>query len=188
MEHSRCGDNQDLPGLSEYDVTTMVTDPRKFFDNNVKRAYQAWQSDRTTEWKMNATVAMLNNMAAWVFIHWCPYGSPTNKLAVYRAENEGQYRTALAQHECEDFALVRDIADGHKHVILGRPNRQVTKADQFASELYGGAFSSDFSSDFDIGAYQFVVTLDDGVTKRAVSDIADSVLRMWERLLTQWGM
>jgi hypothetical protein len=182
MEHSRCGDNQDLPGLSEYDVTTMVTDPRKFFDNSVKRAYQAWQSDRTTEWKMNATVAMLNNMAAWVFIHWCPYGSPTNKLAVYRAENEGQYRTALAQHECEDFALVRDIADGHKHVILGRPNRQVTSADQTMIERFG------FDEGFDIGAYQFVVTLDDGVTKRAVSDIADSVFRMWERLLTQWGM
>ena len=166
----------------------MATDPRRFFDSNVRPAYEAWRADLKAEWKMNATVAMLNNMAAWVFSHWCPYGSPTNKLAVYRAENEGQYRTALAQHECEDFALVRDIADGHKHVILGRPNRQVTKADQIASELYGGAFSSDFSSDFDIGTHQFVVTLDDGVTKRAVSDIADSVFSMWERLLTQWGM
>jgi hypothetical protein len=55
-------------------------------------------------------------------------------------------------------------------------------------ERYGGAFDGGFDEGFDIGTYQFVVTLDDGVTKRAVSDIADSVFTMWERLLTQWGM
>jgi hypothetical protein len=72
----------------------MTTTPREFFDNNVRPAYEAWQAEPLSEWKMNAAVAMLNNMAAWVFVHWCPYGSPTNKLAVYRAKNEGDYRTA----------------------------------------------------------------------------------------------
>jgi hypothetical protein len=83
---------------------------------------------------------------------------------------------------------VRDIADGHKHVILGRPNRQVTRADQTATERYGGEFSEEFTEDFNIGTYQFVVTLDDGVTKLPVNDIAQTVFEMWERLLTQWGM
>jgi hypothetical protein len=166
----------------------MTTTPREFFDNNVRPAYEAWQAEPLSEWKMNAAVAMLNNMAAWVFVHWCPYGSPTNKLAVYRAKNEGDYRTALARHECQDFALVRDIADGHKHVILGRPNRQVTRADQTATERYGGEFLEEFTEDFNIGTYQFVVTLDDGVTKLPVKDIAQTVFEMWERLLTQWGM
>jgi hypothetical protein len=166
----------------------MTATPREFFDNNVKPAYEAWRADPLTEWKMNAAVAMLNNMAAWVFVHWCPYGSPTNKLAVYRAKNEGDYRTAVAHHECQDFALVRDIADGHKHVMLGRPSRQVTRADQTSTERYGGGFSSGFDEGFDIGTHQFVVTLDDGASKRTVSDIAESVFDMWERLLTQWGM
>lgn len=45
-------------------------------------------------------------------------------------KNEGEYRNALAAKECEDFGLVRDVVDIHKHVILDRKSRRLTRSDQ----------------------------------------------------------
>src|SRR5262249_24799616 len=145
--------------------------------------YEAWRTDPLTEHKMNSAMAALNNIAAYAFNYWHTSASAT----VYHANNEGEYRTQLANRECKDFAVLRDIAEGHKHVTLDRRFRQVTNADQIAMQYAGGAFSAAFSADFDIGGDQFVVTLDDG-TKRRVRDIAENVLRMWEQLLTRYGM
>lgn len=164
----------------------MTTTPREFFDRNVKPAYGAWRAEPLTEWKMRAAVAALNDMAEHVFHHW-----GKGHTEVYGAVGTNQYRISLGSRECGDFTLVRDIAEGHKHVTLTRKNPKplVTKADQVTQERHGGDFSADdFSEDFNIGTVQFVITLDDGVTKRAVSDVGESTLKMWEGLLRKWGM
>ena len=53
---------------------------------------------------------------------------PRSITRVPRAED--QYRARLAKQECADFALVRDVAEAHKHVELNRKPRRLTASDQ----------------------------------------------------------
>lgn len=168
------------------DTVTMT--PREFFDRHVEPAYDAWLKDNLSEWKMQAAIAALNNMAAWSFDYW----SSRDKAKLYSANNDRAYREMLAR-ECPAFALVRDIADGHKHVSLDRKSRCVTKASQTTVEWYPDAFGSGSGEDaydpfnaFAIGADWFVVTLDDG-TKKAVHNVAHDVYSMWWTLVHRWG-
>ena len=97
-----------------------------------------------------------------------------------------RHRNGLTARECQDFGLVRDVADAHKHVELDRPTRRVTRADQTTKggmgwgegELGEGVFG---------GGPQLVVKLDNN-SKRALSAIMQNVIEMWQRLLTAWSL
>jgi len=156
--------------------------PRKFFEGHVKPNYNDWLAAPLDERLAKNAVADVNNMAARVFDHWRSQGA----AQVFGVKNEGEYRNALAAKECGDFGLVRDVAEAHKHVILDRKSRRLTRSDQtgVAQMGYGeGGYGE--------GAYgcgdQLVVELDDG-TKRALTAIMGNAMDMWERLLNSWGM
>ena len=90
--------------------------PRDFFDNFVKPAFEDWAMGPPEERKAKQAISELNNMAARVFHFW----NSKDSAKIYPATKEGEYRELLACRECSDFGLVRDVADNHKHMEIGR--------------------------------------------------------------------
>jgi hypothetical protein len=145
--------------------------PRDFFEKMVKPVYEAWLADPLIEWKAKAAVSNADTMAERVFTYW--EKQDNTKVAKTRAA--AQYRTHLRENVCADFGLIWDIHDGHKHVVLSRPNRQVTRFDQtgVGQMAYGeGVFGEGVYG----GGGQMVVELDDG-SKRALSAVMLNVMR-----------
>ena len=162
----------------EASVTAARPSPREFFERIVLPTVEESRRNPRDERLARQALSELNNLAERVFHHWGA-GVPE----VYGATNVSDYRTQLAVRECSDFQLVRDIADAHKHVELGRPGRQVTRDDQTASGSLGygeGRYGEGLYG----GVEQPVVRLDDG-SRRAVLGIIESVFRMWERITPQ---
>lgn len=151
-------------------------EPRNFFEQHVRRSYEEWLRDPLDEHRAKTAACEANNMAARVFHCW----KDRDRNQIYGAKGEGQYRDELAAHECEDFALVRDVAEAHKHVELSRPSRLVTRYDQTAAEVSWWD-EARWDDDARWGG-QLVVTLDDG-TRRPLAEIMRNVIAMWERLL-----
>ena len=153
--------------------------PRDFFERHVKPNYALWQATLLEEHLAKNAVAEANNMAAHVFHYW----KNRDRSEVYGARSEAEYRDELAKPErTPDFGLVRDVADGHKHVELTRPSR-VTRSDQTqtGSLAWGqGGFGEGVYG----GGPQLVITLDDG-SKRALSAVMKNVMEMWKQLLVQ---
>jgi hypothetical protein len=104
--------------------------PRQFFEVYVRQSYEDWLVSPLSIRRAHAAVAEANNMAAHVWDYWV---RKRDLSKVYGAQNERQYRDSVAKRECNDFALVRDVADGHKHVQINRPSRRVTRTDQLGT-------------------------------------------------------
>jgi hypothetical protein len=105
-------------------VTAAPLLPSEFLDRIVRPTVEESCRNPQDERLARQAVSELNNLAEKVFHYW---GAGSRQ--VYGAANVSSYRTELAQRECSDFQLVRDIADAHNHVELGRPGRQVTRDD-----------------------------------------------------------
>ena len=154
----------------------------RFFDGHVKPNYEDWLASPLDERLAKNAVADANNMAARAFRYW----RDREPARVYRANNEGRYRDELAARECPDFALVRDVADAHKHFHLDRPTRLVTRSDQTGPGAIGWG-EGGYGEGVYGGGPQLVVTLDDG-SKRPLTAIMANVIEMWEQLLTRWRL
>ena len=167
-----------------WDSPMTNSSPRDFFDNIVKPTFENWVMDPVEEWKAKQAISELNNMAARVFHFW----KSKDSSKIYSATNEGEYREQLASMECLDFALVRDVADNHKHVEIGRRSRRVSRSDQTKRvTVQGGTLGSFVLGSDVLGGDEIVTTLDDG-TKRSLLELANNVMAMWERLLREMGM
>ena len=90
--------------------------PRNFFDLHVQPNYEEWLDDPLDQRRAKNAVANANDMAERVYHHW----KDTDSARVFNAANKGKYRDELAERECRDFGLVRDVADAHKHVTLDK--------------------------------------------------------------------
>jgi len=155
---------------------------RKFFESHVLPNYKEWLASPLDERLAKNAVADANNMAARVFHYW----RDSDPSKIYGATSEGKYRNELTARECQDFGLVRDVADAHKHFELDRPNRRLTRADQTARGGMGWG-EGGFGEGVFGGGPQLVVKLDNG-TNRPLSAIMKNVIEMWQRLLTFWSM
>jgi hypothetical protein len=121
-------------------------------------------------------------MAERVFVYW----NALDPTQVASTKSPRQYRVYLAENISEDFGLIRDIHDGHKHAVVSRADRRVTTSDQtgVAQTAWGeGAFGEGVFG----GGDQIVVRLDNG-SKRALSAIMKNVMTEWENLLAQMGL
>ena len=149
--------------------------PRKFFEQHVRPSYEEWLRDPANERLAKIAAQAANDMAAHVLHYW----QGLDRSKVYGAKKEGAYRDELASRECADFALVRDVAEAHKHVKLERRSRLITGYDQTAVKdtVYEEGV-------FEEGVFEgeVLVTLDDG-TSRPLAEIMGNVIAMWTRLL-----
>lgn len=155
---------------------------RLFFDQHVKPNYEDWLASPLNERLAKNAVAEANNMAARAYHYW-----QTQKPDhIYGARDESRYRDELAKRECPDFALLRDVAEAHKHFHLSRQRRQITRADQTGPGAVGWG-EGGWGEGVYGGGPQLIVALDDG-KKRPLTAIMASVIKMWEQLLTRWGV
>jgi hypothetical protein len=108
--------------------------PRAYFDQHARPNYEEWLRNRRDERLAKNAVMTASIMAARVLYYW----KDRDPGQVYGAQNEHEYREALAARECADFALVRDVADTHRHVEITRASRQITRYDQTADKPHDG--------------------------------------------------
>lgn len=155
-----------------------MANPRHFFDNILKPSYEAWLSDPLSEWKAKAAVANADTMAERVFAHW--HRLDPDQIA--GAASASKYRSHLREQVCPEFGLVWDVHDGHKHVTLGRTNRQVTTSDQTGVGRMGWG-EGGFGEGLYGGGDQIVIQLDDG-SRRPLSAVMLRVMKMWVEILT----
>jgi hypothetical protein len=124
---------------------------------------------------MNAAVA-LNQLADYF---WQTFNS-TDPARVYGAPSVRGLRDALVAR-CPEFAVVRDVAEAHKHMKLDRGARVLTRADQTAqgSTAFGEA---GYGTGPWGGGPSVVVELD---TRERVhfSHAARVVLEQWKAML-----
>jgi len=165
----------------------MATMPREFFDKYVLRAFNDFCRNPNDEYLAITAVTYANIMAEWMW-HHCKGTSH-----VYGAVTESQYRDALTSKECGDFGLLRDVADGFKHVRLTqRPkSRRVSSADQTGAKpvRWMNATGEEVTWLNDAGdkvtwVSAIIIELDDGSTRPLLSMLAD-VVAMWDRLSQQ---
>ncbi len=98
---------------------------REFFQTHVFPSIQEWRSNRTDiRLAMNAAV-VLNQMADHF---WHEY-QKKDPIKVFNKTSVSAFRKELTQ-QTNAFALVRDVAEAHKHVKLHRPDRYLTSAGQ----------------------------------------------------------
>jgi hypothetical protein len=159
---------------------------RRFFDVHLRPNYEEWLASPLDERQAMNALAAANNMAAWALHYWS--GRDSTKVYGIRKDKESEYRHELATRECPDFALVRDVAEAHKHFHLLRksPPRHATRSDQTQLGATGWG-EGGYGEGVYGGGPQLVVTLDDG-TERPLAVLMGKVITMWEQLLARWGL
>lgn len=155
----------------------MQTPAHEFFHIHVLPNLEAWLSQPTDiRLAMNATVS-LYHMADH---YWLAY-SPIDPARVFGTKDSGSFRSELAMRNVH-FKVLRDVAESHKHMELGRPSRVLTLANQTTVGATGFG-EAGFSTGPFGGGPSVVVELDDG-TKHHLSYIAEEVRQLWLSFLT----
>ncbi len=164
-----------------YDPLVMET-PRDFFETKAKPSYWDWRDEPLAEHRALTLFGFANDMAEQMFHH----------LALekkYGKRGQGQYRDELTRSH-PDFGLLRDIADGTKHIRLDRASRKISSAehtgpDALIWDKIGDKFE-DAAYTFEESGDLLVATLDTG-EQRSLISIVNNVMSMWERLLKENG-
>jgi hypothetical protein len=109
---------------------------------------------------------------------------------VFRAETTRKYCEHLTEH-CSDFALLRDVAEAHKHMRLDRPAspaRRIRSSSSSRTEnIPGDALGSGGLGSFVLGGEAVVIDLDDG-TQRIFGEVLRNVIEMWEDLIKRMNL
>jgi hypothetical protein len=150
---------------------------QQFFDIHVVPNYNAWLTEPTDlRLAMNAVVS-LYHMAD----HFWNSFYKTNDR-VYSTKKSGDFRAKLAELS-DDYALLRDVAEAHKHMQLHRPERIVTSSTQTVVGSTGYGEAGYGTGPFG-GGLSIVVELDDH-TKQHLSYTAKMVKQLWESKLKE---
>lgn len=162
--------------------------PRAFYHAHVISNYEAWFADHTNRAKAMNAVSEANNMAEYMY-HYLRGNKPE---LLHDAQSVGEYRTHLANKECPDFQIIRDVADGHKHLELTRQPRLVSGTGQVKADALKWNDDKTVTwqeADFTWAdtANLFMVVLDSG-ERRILRVAVKRVLAMWERLLGEIGL
>jgi hypothetical protein len=152
------------------------TRSRLFFDEHIVPSMREWEASPLEPHKAMSLAVNLNQMADYF---WYEYSSDPSKI--FGAKNTGAFRDSLSA-SLPEFALVRDVADAHKHFRLSRSNRKVTGAEQATL----GALRWDEAA-WDEAKWdspdEIVVTYDDG-SKHSFERAVRRVYAKWLDLLS----
>lgn len=139
-------------------------------------ALEAWRADPTDiRLAMIAAVSLYHEADHY----WVSY-SKIDSRRVFGTTSSGLFRAELAK-QCGDFALLRDVAEAHKHMKLDRPTRVVTNASQTARGATGYGEGPYGEGPYG-GGPSIVVELDGG-SKRHLTAVADTVEALWLSML-----
>lgn len=157
-------------------MTITRTEAHEFFDTHVTPAYEAWTQDPISIRLAMSVAVALNQMADHL---WHAYAN-VDPSRVFNTASARAFRAEMGRRHAH-FAIVRDVAEAHKHVRLDRPARVLTGGEQTALGATGWG-----EGGFGTGPYgggpSIVVELDDG-TKHHFSHPAKEVLQLWMSIL-----
>ena len=157
-------------------MATKRTPAHEFYGAHVVPALAAWRSAPTDLRLANVAAVALYHVADYYWnSHW-----PDAADRVFGCASAGRFRARLAE-ESKEYALLRDVAEAHKHMKLDRTSRSVTDASQ--TEIRATASGE---TPYGEGPYggtpSVVIELDDG-SKRHLSAIVDAVVELWSSRL-----
>lgn len=92
------------------------------------------------------------------------------------------FKSKLSEKNPE-FALLRDVADAHKHVKISRTDRNITHADQTQARIIGFG-EAEYGAESYCDEKQIVVEDDNGKIRR-FSLVIVAVNNMWRTLIFQ---
>jgi hypothetical protein len=148
----------------------------EFFDTHVAPAVNEWRA-APTDLRLAMIAAVALNQMADHFWHGFQAVDPSR---VFNTLNPKAFRAGLASRN-PHFALVRDVADAHKHVKLDRPIRAITSAGQTTVGATGYG-----EGGFGTGPYgggpSVVINLDSG-QKQHLSTAVTEVVQFWTSML-----
>lgn len=157
-------------------MSITLTNANDFFDTHVLPNLEAWLNQPTDiRLAMNAVVS-LYHMADHF---WHAYES-VDLSRVFGTTNSAKFRAELAQRDTH-FAVVRDVAEAHKHMKLDRASRVLTQSKQTAVGATGFGEAGFGTGPFG-GGPSIVVELDDN-SKQHLNYLADEVKRLWLSML-----
>ena len=133
---------------------------------------------------MNVAVSA-NQLADWCVVYWDNKGE-LSKVNCCSRHTVSKYREFLAANECADFAIIRDVAESHKHLELNRANPTVSKGTQTDTGSLGWG-EGGYGEGVWGGGPQLVVELNNG-QRRAFSAPMENVFNMWNRILVSWSL
>ena len=149
---------------------------QEFFDTHVTPAVNDWRDSPNDIRKAMHAAVELNQMADYF---WHEFSS-SDPSRVTGSTSAGEFRKELG-HRVPDFAVLRDVAEAHKHMKISRAGRYVTSAGQTVTIKLGWG-EAEFGEDEWGGSKSIVVTLDDGTRKR-LKYLIEGTVKMWESLL-----
>jgi len=158
--------------------------PQYFFDTFLVPNYCDWDTDQDNiRLAMNAAVSA-NQMADWCLIYWAM--RDCTKIGNCSKYESKKFREHLASKECNDFAVIHDVADCYKYPELTRNDAKVSSAKAVSEGSLGWGEGGWGEGKWD-GGPQLVIHFDNA-TKRAFSAPMKNVFEMWNDLLKRWGM
>lgn len=150
-----------------------------FFSEHIEPTVRDWEASPLERHRAMALAVNLNQMADYFFHE---FGADSSK--VLGARDSARFRDELSK-VFPAFALVRDVADTHKHFEIGRANRTISNASQATL----GALSI-YDVPWDEGKWdsppEIVVTFNDG-SKHAFDTAVRRVREMWVEKLASAG-
>ena len=148
----------------------------QFFQIHVQPTVTQWESSPADiRLAMHAAVSL--NQLTDYFWHDFSDSAPHR---VFNTASIKQFRLELSSR-FPNFALIRDIAESHKHVKLDRSNRVLTSAEQTSVGTLGYGEAKYGAGTYG-GAPEIIIELDSG-NRTHFSYVVFNVLQMWKTLL-----
>jgi len=141
-------------------------EPRVFFEENVIPALKEWRAAPCDIRKAKLLATALNDTAEHYWYHW----RHKDSARIYDAVSATEFRKRLAEIEGDDFQIVVDVANSHKHVERTHRPKLVT--------LSTAIFPTPDSS----GEIILSIMLD-SKEQRPFELVLHRVVVMWQRLL-----
>lgn len=152
------------------------TAAQDFFDTHLAPNHATWlASPLDLRLAMNAILS-LYHMAD----HFWHSFSQSDPNRIFQTPNSSLFRTEMAKRY-NHFAILRDIAEAHKHMRLDRPTKTLTESKQTGVGTTGWG-----EGDFGTGPYggvpSIVVQLDDN-SKHHLIFLSQEVRQLWLSML-----
>ena len=114
-----------------------LTRPQQFWQTHAKPDIRKFRRDTGDQRKAKNAALSAFHMHDYV---WETYHR-SDPGKVFDETSKGNFAKYLIDHECADFALIRDLANAHKHMKLNQnPTRIMASAQAMFSEIPGSSF------------------------------------------------
>lgn len=146
-----------------------------FFQIHVLPSICDYLEHETELHRAMAVATNLTHLADWFYDEF-----HRDSSRVLHATNVSHFRKVLSQRS-QDYALLRDVCDAHKHLRLDRPDRSVTSAGQ--STIMSLGWGESKWGDARWGSPEEVVVVDDFGEKHHFRGLVLRTKKMWEDML-----